>query len=191
MLEHLQVPDLGHWAFEADALHLEEGVEAHHAHAHAAFAHGGVFGARHFFGRAVDVILQDIVEEAHHVFDEGLVLVPLVPFFQVEAGKAAHRGAIVAEVVDAGGQGNLRTQIGRRHLEAQIRDDAWASCGLPCRKRRCRARLLPGGFPPASGTGCVHPPSCGPSHPAVTEQIERIRPGAHRFHKGLSVTSTP
>jgi hypothetical protein len=39
--EHLEVPYLGHRRFEADALGLKEGVEAHDAEAHAAFARGG------------------------------------------------------------------------------------------------------------------------------------------------------
>jgi len=84
MLEHLQVDRLGHRAFERHALGLQERVETHHAEANRTFARGGIFGAGHFVGRAVDIILQHVVEEAHHVFDEQLVAVPFVPGFQVQ-----------------------------------------------------------------------------------------------------------
>jgi hypothetical protein len=99
MLEHLEVPGLGHGALESDALLLQEGVIAHHAHAHAALTRGGIFGAGHLVGRAVDVVLKDVVEEAHHVLDEHLVAVPLIPGFQVERGEAAHGGAVIAQMV--------------------------------------------------------------------------------------------
>jgi hypothetical protein len=42
---------------------------------------GAVFGAGHLVRRAVDEVLQHVVEEAHHVLDELLVAVPLVPGF--------------------------------------------------------------------------------------------------------------
>ena len=38
VLEHLEVPGLGHGALETDALHLQERVETHHAHADAALS---------------------------------------------------------------------------------------------------------------------------------------------------------
>ena len=120
MLEHLEVPHLGHRAFEADALGLEEGVEAHHAEAHAAFAHGRIFRACHLVGRPVDIVLQDVVEEAHDVLDELLVAVPFVPFLEIERGQAAHCSAIVAEMVDAGRQCDFGAQVRGRDLEPQF-----------------------------------------------------------------------
>ena len=142
MAEHFQVPRLGHRAFKADALHLQEAVEAHHTHAHAAFAHGGIFGAGHLAGRAVDVILQHIIEEAQHILDEQLVGVPLVPCFQVQRGQAAHRRPIIAQVIFAGGQGDFAAQVRRGHLQPQIavmlrhhavhgvvEDDVWLAGG--------------------------------------------------------------
>jgi hypothetical protein len=119
-LNILRFQRLGHRAFEGDALHLQERVEAHHAHADRAFAHGGILGAGHLVRRAVDVVLQHVVEEAHHVLDELLVAVPLVPGFEVERGQAAHRRAVIAEVVDAGRQGDFRAQVRGRNLEPQI-----------------------------------------------------------------------
>jgi hypothetical protein len=59
-------------------------VEAHHAEAHAAFARGGVLGTGHLVRRAVDIVLQDVVEETHHVLDELLVALPLFPGFEVQ-----------------------------------------------------------------------------------------------------------
>jgi hypothetical protein len=120
VLEHFEVEGFGHRAFKGDALLLQEGVIAHDAHADAAFAHGGIFGALHLGGGAVDVILEDVVEEAQHVFDEDFVGVPLVPCFQIERGEAADSGAVVAEVVLAGGERDFAAQVGCVDLEAQI-----------------------------------------------------------------------
>ena len=86
VLEDLQVPRLGHRALERDRARLEEGVEAHDSEADAALAVGAVLGARHLVRSAGDVVGEDVVEEAHHVLDEGLVLVPLVPGLEVERG---------------------------------------------------------------------------------------------------------
>ena len=86
---------------KADALHLQERMEAHHPHADRAFAHRRIFRPRHFRRGAVDVILQDVVEEAHDILDEAPVLVPFVPGFKIERRQAANRGAIVAEMIDA------------------------------------------------------------------------------------------
>ncbi len=46
VLEDLEVPALGHRAFERDVARLEEGVEAHHAEADAALALGAEYLAR-------------------------------------------------------------------------------------------------------------------------------------------------
>ena len=120
MLEDAQVRRFRHRALEGQAARLEEAVEAHHAKADRAFAAGAVFGARHFGRGAVDIVLQDIVEHAHHVFDEALVAVPLVPGFEVERREAADRGAIIAEMVAAGGQRDFRAEVRGGDLEAQI-----------------------------------------------------------------------
>jgi len=120
MLEHLQVQRLRHRALEGDALLLEIGVEAHHPEAHRTLARGGILGAGHLVGRAVDVVLKNIVEEAHHVLDELLVALPLFPGLEVERGEAAHRRAVIAEVVDAGRQGDFRAQVRGRDLEPEI-----------------------------------------------------------------------
>ncbi len=57
---------------------------------------------------------QHIVEEAQHVLDEARLLVPLVPGLDVERGQAAHRGALLAAMVDAGRQRDLAAQVGGR-----------------------------------------------------------------------------
>ena len=49
-----------------------------------------------------------------------LSLVPLVPGLEVERGQAAHRGAVVAEVVLAGRQRDLRAQVRGRDLEPEF-----------------------------------------------------------------------
>ena len=71
VLEQAHVPRLGQRAFERHVLRLQEGVEAHQAQAHRALAHGGVDGALHAGRRAVDEVLQHVVEEAHDVLDEA------------------------------------------------------------------------------------------------------------------------
>ena len=65
-------------------LRLQEGVEAHDAQADRALAHGGVGGALHRRPARVDEVLQHVVEEAHHVLDEGRMLVPLEIGLEVE-----------------------------------------------------------------------------------------------------------
>ena len=87
VLEHLQVPRLGHGAFHADALGLEEGVEPHHPQPDAAFAAGGIARTGHFGRGAVDIILQHIIEEAHHILDHLPVALPFIPFFEVERAR--------------------------------------------------------------------------------------------------------
>ena len=82
--EHALVPDLRHDALERDPVCLKEGVKAHDAEADRALAHGGIFRTGHFVGRAVDEVLQHIVEEAHHVLDNGRVILPLIIGFEIE-----------------------------------------------------------------------------------------------------------
>jgi len=95
-------------------------VEAHDAEADRPLAAGAIFGAGHLVGGAVDVVLQDVVEEAHHVLDELLVALPLVPGLEVQGAEAAHRGAVVAEVVAAGRERDLRAQVRGRDLEPEL-----------------------------------------------------------------------
>ncbi len=95
-------------------------MEAHHAKAHAALAFGRIFGARHLVGGAGDVVGQDIVEEAHDVLDEALVLAPLVPGLEAQRAEAADRGAVGAEMVLAGRQRDLAAQVGGGDLEAEV-----------------------------------------------------------------------
>src|SRR3546814_16189133 len=51
---------------------------------------------------------------------EDLVAVPLVPGLEVEAGEAADGGAVGAEMVLAGGKGDLGAEVRGRDLEAQV-----------------------------------------------------------------------
>ena len=71
-------------------------------------------------GRVVDEVLQHVVEEAHHVFDEGRVILPLDEALDVQRRQAAHRRAVIAEMVNARGQGDLGTQV--RGLDRQARE---------------------------------------------------------------------
>ena len=120
VLEDAQVPRLGHRALERQAALLQERVEAHDAEPDRAFAACAIGGALHARFVAVDVILEHVVEEAHHVLDEDLVVLPLVPRFEVERGQAADRGAIIAEVILAGRQRDLGAEVRGRNLEAQF-----------------------------------------------------------------------
>src|SRR5215510_9208467 len=95
MLEHLLVPHLRHHRFERDVVLLQEGVETHDTEPDRALAHGGIGGAGEVRAGIVDEALQDVVEEAHHVLDEGRMLVPFEIGLEVERRKAAHRGALL------------------------------------------------------------------------------------------------
>ena len=59
-------------------------MEAHDAEANRALAHGGVGGAGEVGAGIVDEALQHVVEEAHHVLDEGRMLVPLEISLKIE-----------------------------------------------------------------------------------------------------------
>src|SRR3546814_20722712 len=93
MLEDPHIRGLGHRAFERQAASLQEAVEAHHTEADRTFSAGAVFRARHFWFRTFDIILEDVVEHAHDIFDELLVAVPLIPGFEIERRPAAGGGS--------------------------------------------------------------------------------------------------
>lgn len=111
VFEQAQVPRLGHAAFKRDTFVLEHGVEAHETEAHGTFALGGVFRLGHVVGRALDEVFEDIVEEAHHVLDELLIVLPLVIGLSVQRAEAADSGAVVAEVILARVQHDLCTEV--------------------------------------------------------------------------------
>jgi subtilisin family serine protease len=71
-------------------------------------------------GSASDIVAEHIVEETHDILDELLVLVPLVPCFDVERRQAADRGAIGAEMVAARRERDFRAEVRRRDFEAEI-----------------------------------------------------------------------
>ena len=118
--ENTQVPRLGHRTFQRDVLGLQEGVEAHHAQADRTLAQGRIFGAVHAGGRGLDEAGQDIVEHAQHVLDKAFFLRPLVPGFDIQGRQAAHRGALLAVMVGAGGQGDLAAQVGGVDAQPQL-----------------------------------------------------------------------
>ena len=95
-------------------------MEAHHAQADRAFAQRRIFGAVHAGGRGLDEAGQHIVEHAQHVLDKALFLGPLVPGLDVERRQAADRGAVLAVMVDAGGQRDLAAQVGGVDPKAQL-----------------------------------------------------------------------
>uniref|UniRef100_UPI0030DBFAC2 hypothetical protein n=1 Tax=Pseudomonas sp. RA_35y_Pfl2_P32 TaxID=3088705 RepID=UPI0030DBFAC2 len=77
VLEHAQVPRLRHRALERQPSRLEEGVEAHHAEPDRTLAHRRIGRTLHARLGTVDEVLQDIVEETHHVLDKALLVLPL------------------------------------------------------------------------------------------------------------------
>src|SRR3546814_2271568 len=89
--------DLGHRAFERQSARLEERVEPHHAESDRTLARGRICSARHAGLGTVDIILEHVVEETHHIFDEALLVLPLIPGFEVQGREAAHRGSIRSE----------------------------------------------------------------------------------------------
>ena len=117
MGEHAPVPHLGDNALERHSLGLEKRVEAHRAEPDRALAHRRVARPLHPLRRAVDEVLQHVVEEAHDVFDEQRVVTPLVPALEVDRAQAAHRRALPAVMVEASGQGDLRAQVRGLDLE--------------------------------------------------------------------------
>ena len=117
VLEHPDVPDLGDHALERHVLRLQEAVEPHHAEPHRALAHRRVARPLHPLRRAVDEVLQHVVEEAHHVLDEQRMVLPLEPALQIERRQAADRGAPLAMLIDPGRQRDLAAQIAGLDLE--------------------------------------------------------------------------
>ena len=76
MLEKTHVPGLGQGALEGHVLGLQERMEAHQPQAHRSFALGGVARRLHGWRRAINEILQHIVQEAQHILDEGRMIAP-------------------------------------------------------------------------------------------------------------------
>ncbi len=111
MLEDGAVPHLGHHTFPRHAIGLQEGMEAHHAQAHRAFAHRRIAGALHAVGRGADEVAQHVVEEAQAILDQMRIVLPIVEIFQIERRQAADRRALLAVMVDAGGQRDLAAQV--------------------------------------------------------------------------------
>src|SRR3546814_16935965 len=105
MLEDPHIRGLGHRAFERQAASLQEAVEAHHTEADRTFSAGAVFRARHLGFRTCDKILEDVVEHAHHICDNLLFPVALLPVLESECTQAAPGGSDIAEVIGGGGEG--------------------------------------------------------------------------------------
>ena len=84
VLEHLPVSHLGHHAFPRHVVGLQEGVEALDAKANRTLAMRLVDRLVHRIRRAVDEVLQDVVEEPHHVLDEHRMVAPVEPVFEVQ-----------------------------------------------------------------------------------------------------------
>ena len=59
-------------------------VEPHHPEPDRALAHRGIARLLHPRRRAVDEVLQHVVEEPHHVLDERRMVLPLEPALQVQ-----------------------------------------------------------------------------------------------------------
>ena len=55
-----------------------------------------------------------------HVLDEGRVVAPLEERLGVDRRQAADRGALLAQVVGAGVQHDLRAEVRLAHLQAQL-----------------------------------------------------------------------
>ena len=95
-------------------------METHEAEAHRAFARRRIGGRGHFSRRAVDEVLQHVVEEAHDVFDEGGMLAPLQKALGVDRGEAADGGALRAQVIGTRMQHDLGAQVRLADLQPQF-----------------------------------------------------------------------
>ena len=111
VFEDLEVPALRHRPFERQPARLEEGVEAHDSEADAALALGAVLGARHLVRRAGDIVAEHVVEEAHHVLDELLVLVPIVPRFEIEGAQATYCSAVSTKMIATGRKRDFGAEV--------------------------------------------------------------------------------
>ncbi len=120
VLEDAHVPGLGQGGLEGHVLLLQERVEAHQAQANRPLSARRIDGGAHFRRRALDEVLQHVVEEAHDVLDEQRVVAPLVVLLGVDRRQAADGGALVAQVVGAGVQHDFRAQVGLGHLQPQL-----------------------------------------------------------------------
>ncbi len=95
-------------------------MEAHQAQAHRPLSGGRIDRRAHRGRGAGDEVLQHIVEEAHHVLDEAGIVAPFQELLGVDRRQAAHRGALLAQVVLAGVEHDLRAQVRLAHLHAQL-----------------------------------------------------------------------
>ena len=118
MFEHFLVPHFRHDRFKRNHFALQIAVEAHDAKANATFAHGRIFGACHGIRCGVDEVLQHVIKEAHHIFDELRIAFPLIVIFKVQRAEAAHGGAVATQMVMAGWQRNFAAQV--RHFYRQL-----------------------------------------------------------------------
>ena len=82
--KHALVPDLCHHRFPWDHIGLQKRVKTHDPKPDTAFALGGIFGFCHFVGRALDKVLQHIVQKPHHVMNEVFILAPLHELLGIE-----------------------------------------------------------------------------------------------------------
>ena len=121
LLEDAQIPGLGHRAFQRNVLGLQEGVEAHHAQARPSVRAGAEYLARSMLSGAVSMKLVSTLSSIRSTSStKPSASRPLVPGLDIERGQAAHRGAFLAVMVGAGGQGDLAAQIGGVDLQAQL-----------------------------------------------------------------------
>src|SRR3546814_16755228 len=104
------VPDLRHDAFQRHHVGLQEGVETHDAEPDRTLAPRRIPGAPDFVRRAVDEILQHVVEKAHYVRDEGRMSFPFRVFLEIQRrqdGKSGGWGTSVTVRVDLGGSRDI------------------------------------------------------------------------------------
>ncbi len=120
VLEHAQVPGLRHRGLHRNALGLQEGVEAHHAEADRALAHGASIGrARHVVRRAVDEVVSTLSRKR---ITSSMKVLSLLHSSQVSRLSEDRQHTAVRSLPwwsTAGRQGDFRTQIGGRDLQTQ------------------------------------------------------------------------
>jgi hypothetical protein len=120
VLEQPHVPGLGQGGLEGHVLHLQEGMEAHQPQADRALAPGGVNGVGHAGGGPGDEVLEDVVEEAHDILDEGRMVAPLQEGLGVDRRQAADGRTLLPQVVEAGVKHDLRAQVRLTHGQAEV-----------------------------------------------------------------------
>ena len=82
-------------------------MEAHDTKPDGALTHRRIARLGHAIRCGVDELLQHVIQEAHHVRDETRMVLPLEPGLEVQRGKAADRGAVLAMLISPRGQGDL------------------------------------------------------------------------------------